>query len=150
LWLNGALVVPEASMVGNAYSVCSDAAPTCRSHTVTDILPWLAIGENEIRFDVAQRGGWSYGLNYAVGIGWLGEPVSVPEPGTWIIGFVLALMVMLGVLDSRREARRIRELDCRVDRIARVLEKQRAALEHIASCSRDQDSRDVARKALEE
>lgn len=67
LWLNGALVLAEASMVGNGYTVCSDAAPTCTGHTSVDVLPWLAVGENVLRFDVAQRGGWSYGLNYSVG-----------------------------------------------------------------------------------
>lgn len=84
LWLNGALVLAEAPPAGNAYTVCSDTGPTCTAHTSVDVLPWLVAGENVIRFDVAQRGGWSYGLNYAVALQWLDEPpLPTPEPGTW-------------------------------------------------------------------
>ena len=87
LWLNGNMVLAEASTAGNIYSTCSDFAPTCTGHTSVDVLPWLAVGENVLRFDVAQRGGWSYGLNYSVGLLWLGDPpvVDTPEPGTGLI-----------------------------------------------------------------
>lgn len=98
LWVNGSLVVEEASTVGNAYTVCSDVAPTCTGHTVTDILPWLIVGENDIRFDVAQRGGWSFGLNYSVQMLFLDEPLSTPEPGTFVVGLVVGLLLFVRVL----------------------------------------------------
>ena len=92
LWLNGNMVLAEASTAGNIYSTCSDFAPTCTGHTSVDVLPWLAVGENVLRFDVAQRGGWSYGLNYSVGLMWLDDPpLPTPEPGT--LAFVLLFLV---------------------------------------------------------
>lgn len=104
LWLNGSLVLAEASTAGNAYTVCSDFAPTCTAHTSVDVLPWLVAGENVLRFDVAQRGGWSYGLNYAVELTWLDEPPlsSVPEPGT-VLNVLIALLALL-VLTSYIDA----------------------------------------------
>lgn len=142
VWLNGSLVAPEAPAAGNGYSVCSDFAPTCTSHTTADILPWLLVGSNVIRFDVA---------HYAVGLAWLDDPpLPTPEPGTWITGLVLAVIVVLGVIDSRWEARRIRALDARVDQLTETTVRYRETLLHIASCSRDEDSKAVARKALEE
>ena len=92
LWLNGNMVLAEASTAGNIYSTCSDFAPTCRQYTTVDVLPWLLAGSNVIRFDVAQRGGWSYGLNYSVGLMWLDDPpLPTPEPGT--LAFVLLFLV---------------------------------------------------------
>jgi len=87
LWVNGELVVAEAPTAGNAYTVCSDTGVTCTAHTTVDVLPWLIGGGNEMRFDVAQRGGWSYGLNYSVALQWLDEPpLPTPEPGTaWMM-----------------------------------------------------------------
>lgn len=96
-FINGQSVAAEASTVGNTYSTCSDTAPTCRYHTQTDILPWLVAGENVIRFYVAQRNGWSYGLNYAVSLVYLGDPpIPTPEPSTVII-VLLVLVILLAV-----------------------------------------------------
>ena len=109
LWLNGALVLAEASMVGNGYTVCSDAAPTCTGHTTVDVLPWLLIGSNVLRFDVAQRGGWSFGLNYAASLTWLDEPLATPEPGTLALVVLAAINVALGgpgVLSHDQQQRR--------------------------------------------
>lgn len=150
LWLNGRMVAPEAPTAGNAYTVCSDIAPTCTAHSVTDILPWLTLGDNALRFDVGQRGGYSFGLNYAVEIAGLDDALNTPESGTWIIGLVLAVIVALCVIDSRLEARKIRALDARVDRLTKITDCYRDTLLHIASCSRDKNSQAVARKALEE
>lgn len=126
LWLNGSLVAPEAPAAGNGYTVCSDFAPTCRYHTTADILPWLLVGSNEIRFDVAQRGGYSFGLNYAVGLTWLDEPpLPTPEPGAgWL---ALAVMVgMVGYTLTRRMPLRAWYL---LWRVRRNLLKARKALE---------------------
>lgn len=106
LWLNGSLVTAEAPQAGNAYTVCSDAAPTCRYHTSIDVLPWLLAGFNEIRFDVAQRGGWSFGLNYAVGLTWMDDPpLPTPEPGTAELLAVGILGGMLGAVLSKAASR---------------------------------------------
>lgn len=94
LYVNGDMVVPEAPTAGNAYTVCSDVAPTCTAHTTVDVLPWLIGGKNKLRFDVAQRGGWSFGLNYSVALQWLDEPpLPTPEPGTWAA--VLAVLIAI-------------------------------------------------------
>jgi len=96
-------------MVGNGYTVCSDAAPTCTGHTTVDVLPWLLIGSNVLRFDVAQRGGWSFGLNYAASLTWLDEPLATPEPGTLALVVLAAINVALGgpgVLSHDQQQRR--------------------------------------------
>lgn len=137
LWLNGALVVPEAATAGNAYTVCSDLAPTCTVHTSVDVLPWLVAGENVLRFDVAQRGGWSYGLNYAVALTWLDDPPlsSVPEPGTWVMLVVGLSVIYIGY---RIIYMGLRIVACR------------NALREIAETSNQWHVRAIVRKALEE
>ncbi len=133
VWLNGSLVAAEAPTAGNGYSTCSDFAPTCTAHTSVDVLPWLTVGENEIRFDVAQRGGYSYGLNYSVGLLWLDEPpLPTPEPGTWIQ--IVTGMIGFGIGWFTYSP--LRKWLSRPTAINRY----RIALQHIA----------VARKALEE
>lgn len=150
LWLNGALVVPEAPTAGNGYTVCSDFAPTCTAHTSVDVLPWLVAGENVLRFDVAQRGGWSYGLNYAVELTWLDEPPlsSVPEPGT-VLNVLIALLALL-VLTSYIDRRKLKALDDRMDAIEIATIRYRDALETIAKLTTDGVAESIARKALEE
>lgn len=104
LWVNGDLVVAEADQAGNGYTVCSDVAPTCTSHTTVDVLPWLISGKNKLRFDVAQRGGWSFGLNYAVALTWLDEPpLPTPEPGTWaaVLAVLIAMLLVIRVTVAR-------------------------------------------------
>ena len=147
LYVNGAPVVAEASTAGNAYIVCSDTAPTCTGHTVADILPWLIVGDNEIRFDVAQRGGWSFGLNYAVGLAWLDEPpLPTPEPNYAVdlLAIALAAFAMFKLGFSKNEKESVPP-----DMAAR-LARYGDALRHIAMHSECLDSRCVARKALEE
>lgn len=155
LYVNGVLVLAEASTAGNGYTVCSDVAPTCTSHTQVNILPWLHLDSNEIRFDVAQRGGWSYGLNYAVGLAWMDEPpvVPTPEPGTWVVVIVFALMAVLGILDSRAERLRLKRLNARVDEVEHNIQscdRYEEALRRIVDHGQEDYSKEIARKALEE
>lgn len=137
LWLNGSLVLAEASTAGNGYTVCSDFAPTCTLHTSVDVLPWLVAGENTLRFDVAQRGGWSYGLNYSVGLLWLDEPpLPTPEPGPRApLGIGLGCLV--GYVYFTRKAQR-------------KVQRYRAALKDISLNSECLVSQAIARKAMEE
>lgn len=91
LRLNGVAVVEEALQAGNWYWVCSDSTVGCRAETALriEISPYLTMGVNELRFDVAQRGWYSFGLNYAgVVVGLVADdPIEeTPEPGTWFLG----------------------------------------------------------------
>jgi hypothetical protein len=85
-YINNTLVRPEAPMDGNDYKRCSDFPVGCTAETevTLDITPFLALGQNTLRFDVAQRNSVSFGLNY-VGIAF-GEPGDdpVPEPSTYL------------------------------------------------------------------
>jgi hypothetical protein len=93
LYINNALVQPEAPQQGNTYSVCSDFAVGCTELTelTLDIAPYLAKGDNTLRFDVAQRGGSSFGLNYAGTVNYVeGDAADTPEPATYgLIGLGL-------------------------------------------------------------
>ena len=146
LWLNGSLVLAEAPIAGNGYTVCSDTAPTCTGHATVDVLPWLVLGNNVLRFDVAQRGGWSYGLNYAVGLAWLDEPLATPESGTgWMaviaVGMLACFFVVKHVATSS-----MREWD----RTEKLAGRYRDALNEIYWNSGDDAAKAIARKALEE
>jgi hypothetical protein len=87
LYVNGRLVVPEAPSAGNQYSVCSDLAVGCllRTEVTANIAPYLVAGSNVLRFDVAQRNDYSFGLNYAGSASWVDTHQSVesPEPDTF-------------------------------------------------------------------
>lgn len=96
LYVNNLLVVSEATQAGNTYAQCSDFEPGCRviTQTTVDIKPYLNIGLNTLRFDVAQRNFYSYGLNYA------GSVNEVPEPAT--AAFMLAGIAVLAALRFRQ------------------------------------------------
>lgn len=97
LYVNGGLVVAEASMNGNHYSTCSDVAPGCLERTAMTVYltPFLVTGTNHIRFDVAQRAGWSFGLNYRIDV----KDASVPEPASaGIVSVALVLMLAFGIV----------------------------------------------------
>lgn len=81
VYLNGNLLMSEASSVGNTYTTCSDFPIGCLEITraTIDLSPFLQAGLNTLWFDVAQRNGASYGLDYA------GEAAAVPEPGTMLL-----------------------------------------------------------------
>ncbi|MCS7024894.1 MAG: PEP-CTERM sorting domain-containing protein [Bryobacteraceae bacterium] len=103
LFVNDVLVRPEAPQAGNLYRRCSDFAVGCTVETqvTVDISPFLRHGVNVIRFDVAQRNGVSFGLNYSGVIqGSIAQPggpenpsSATPEPGT--LGLVALCVVGL-------------------------------------------------------
>lgn len=148
LFVNGSLVTPAAASAGNGYSVCSDFAPTCWQWTEVNVAPWLIAGENELRFDVEQRGRYGFGLAFTGSIVDIGDPpqLETPEPGTlwmlviFVLGIACVLILRHIVMDSIREW----ELG------AKKCTHYRLALEHIASHSLCMETRTVARKALEE
>ncbi len=88
--LNGITLLSEASSTNNHYSTCSDTKPNC---TVLDtiLLPYqdLKVGVNTLEFDVAQRAGSSFGLDYSGSVG-------APEPGTWAMMVTGVLLVAVG------------------------------------------------------
>lgn len=104
LYVNGALVVPEATNINNTYYVCSDYPVGCtlRTEVTTNITPYLVAGQNNVlRFDVAQRYSYSFGLNYSGSVSWNEPPPGdVPEPATLAmfgVGFAV-----LGLLRHKR------------------------------------------------
>jgi len=77
IYLNGVLLMPEASQIGNTYHLCSDSGIGCLvGYTVNLPANLMHSGKNTIEFDVAQRNGVSFGLDYS------GEVTTTPEPGS--------------------------------------------------------------------
>lgn len=102
--LNGVTLLSEASAVNNTYATCSDTKPNCVSLT-TVVLPSanLVVGTNTLRFDVAQRAGSSFGLDYAGSAGATTLPPATsnaPEPSTW--AFMASGVVALGASLRKR------------------------------------------------
>jgi hypothetical protein len=96
--LNGQLLVAEASTTNNNYHTCSDFEIGCRGAYLINFNGDLVAGDNVLRFDVGQRAGVSYGLDYYGEISQtVPKTVAVPEPssllflGTGVSGLVLRL-----------------------------------------------------------
>lgn len=104
LYINNVLVQPEAPQVGNTYFTCSDFAVGCRVQTelTLNIAPYLAQGQNTLRFDVAQRAGWSFGLNYAGSVEYVShdDVEETPEPAT--LGLAGVALVAAGLFCRKR------------------------------------------------
>ena len=80
--LNGVTLVSEASTTNNNYVTCSDFGIGCRGAYLINLpVDLLLTGDNLLEFQVAQRAGSSFGLNY---YGEIVDPVDapVPEPST--------------------------------------------------------------------
>jgi MYXO-CTERM domain-containing protein len=105
--LNGVQVMAEGTSVGNTYATCSNFGIGCLSPT-TITLPasLLKSGSNTLEFEVAQRNGSSFGLDYLGSIlTGSGTVTSTPEPAA---GFMLGF----GLLALSALALRRRRLDC--------------------------------------
>ncbi len=89
--LNGHLLVAEASTTNNNYTTCSDFGIGCRgAYLINFDASDLIDGENLLQFDVAQRAGVSYGLDY------YGQITTVPEPATLLLlGSGIPLLIRL-------------------------------------------------------
>jgi len=90
IYLNGVLIASEASSTGNTYATCSDFGIGCLVATTINLpASDLNTGSNTLEFNVAQRNGAAFGLDY---FGTVTDPsASVPEPG-------LALLMMIGLV----------------------------------------------------
>jgi hypothetical protein len=101
--LNGVSLMSEASSTGNTYATCSNFGVGCVSPTTITIpASVLKTGSNTLEFDVAQRAGYSFGLDYIASIT---DPSSVPEPGS---GLLVGLgLLALSVVGLRRKAGQI-------------------------------------------
>jgi hypothetical protein len=91
--LNGHLLIAEATTTNNTYSTCSDFAIGCKGAYVIDLpTDYLFNGDNLLEFDVAQRAGVSYGLDY---YGTINTTTAVPEPSSMLLlGTGLSAVVM--------------------------------------------------------
>ena len=88
VYLNGVLLMTEGAAAGNTYATCSDVGIECLVSTVINLpASVLQSGSNTLQFDVVQRDGVSFGLDYA---GSVIDPSSVPESG-------VALLMTLGL-----------------------------------------------------
>ena len=97
--LNGVALVGEASTTGNKYVRCSDFGIGCVKPTTFD-LPGsdLHTGLNTLEFQVSQRHGSSYGLDYA---GSVSDPVATPEPASVSL-MAFGLMMLTGLVYLRK------------------------------------------------
>ncbi len=89
--LNGVQLVAEANQSGNGYATCSDSTIGCLAITEgnVNLTGTLLSGVNTLEFDVAQRDGGSFGLDYA------GTVNETPEPATFsLLGLPLIALFL--------------------------------------------------------
>lgn len=100
VYLNGVLLMAEASIPGNTYSRCSDFPVGCQTSTAATVslTPALQAGLNTLEFRVSQRNLVSFGLDYS------GQVITMPEPSTF--GFVGVALAGLAIRASRARRKR--------------------------------------------
>jgi hypothetical protein len=100
--LNGTQLIAEASPIGNTYRACSDFGIGClMPTTITIPASDLQNGANTLEFEVGQRNGYSFGLDY---LGSVINPAIASEPAA-------GLMLGLGLLALSAIALRRRRLN---------------------------------------
>jgi hypothetical protein len=100
--LNGVVLMVEATSVGNTYGTCSDFGIGCVHPTILDLPASLLVtGSNTLEFEVAQRDGSSFGLDYA---GTVTDPLPVTEPPSGILLAIGLLMLPFIPVLHRRKA----------------------------------------------
>jgi hypothetical protein len=97
--LNGVNLMSEVLSTGNTYTTCSNFGIGCVTPTTITIpASDLQTGSNTLEFNVAQRAGYSFGLDYIASIT---DPSSMTEPAS---GSLLVLgLVGLGAMSIRRK-----------------------------------------------
>ncbi len=109
LYVNGDLIFPEAPP--NPYAACSDIPVGCLVSTEATVGFDLHPGLNLLRFDVAQRNGVSFGLNYAgTASNECPEPAGIAMVAVGLlllavspVGHALASLLLLAVSRRLRE-----------------------------------------------
>jgi len=78
--LDGVILMTEATSTGNTYGTCSDFGIGCVLPTTINLpASFLQSGLNTLEFQVAQRAGSSFGLDYS---GSVIDPIEIPEPAS--------------------------------------------------------------------
>ena len=92
--LNGVQLIGE-TLANNAYAICSDFGVGCLQPTVLDLpVSLLKTGSNTLEFEVAQRAGSSFGLDF---LGSITDPVNTPEASSGaFLALALASLMMFG------------------------------------------------------
>jgi hypothetical protein len=99
VWLNGNMLVNNASTSNNTYATCSDFAIGCLPGTTLTInLPasMLVDGQNTLDFGVMQVAGWSYGLDYVGSV----NVAPTPEPSS-LLFFASGAFGLAGLLRKK-------------------------------------------------
>jgi hypothetical protein len=94
--LNGVALISE-TIAKNTYAICSDFGVGCLQPTIIDLpVSLLKSGSNTLEFQVAQRAGSSFGLDYLATIV---DPVATPEASTGAMLILsVAAIAMFGLI----------------------------------------------------
>ena len=97
--LNGVTLVAEASQSGNSYNTCSNNSIGCLAITEGNVTLNGALkqGVNTLTFEVAQRDGSSFGLDYAGTVNY--TAAAAPEPAS----FSLLGLPLIGLFLKKRK-----------------------------------------------
>lgn len=92
--LNGVQLIGE-TLANNTYAICSDFGVGCLQPTILDLpVSLLQTGTNTLDFEVAQRAGSSFGLDF---LGSITDPVNTPEASSGaFLALALASLMMFG------------------------------------------------------
>jgi len=102
--LNGVILTTEATSTGNTYSTCSDFGIGCILPMAINLPASLfQAGLNTLEFEVAQRNGSSFGLDYSASVI---DPVEISEPGAGLmLGFGFGLLILSVAVYRHKQSR---------------------------------------------